>query len=285
MDTHPHFQAVLLDMDGVIYRGDQALPGAAELFPALQWAKVSVILVTNNSQRTAASVVRKLEPMGIRVPTQSILTSSMATARWLHETAPEGAQVYIVGAADLAKVVLEQPGFTMDAENPDFVVVGLDTEVTYAKLRTAGLAILRGARFVATNVDASLPMEGGEIWPGAGAIVAAIQTTTGHPPDIVLGKPEPAMFLQALEILGLPRDQVLAVGDRAETDILAGKRAGLPTALVLTGITQADEVAGLPDEMRPDYVFNNLEELRAFLCAPRTPAPTENHDETTHPND
>jgi len=271
-------------MDGVIYRGEHALPGAADLFPALQWAGVSVILVTNNSQRTAAGVVRKLEPMGIRVRTESILTSSMATARWLHEQAPEGAQVYIVGAADLAKVVLEQPGFTMDAENPDCVVVGLDTEVTYAKLRTAGLAILRGARFVATNVDASLPMEGGEIWPGAGAIVAAIQTTTGHPPDIVLGKPEPAMFLQALEILGLPRDQVLAVGDRAETDILAGKRAGLPTALVLTGITRADEVAGLPDEMRPDYVFNNLEELRAFLCAPRTPAPTENHDETAHPN-
>jgi 4-nitrophenyl phosphatase len=269
-------------MDGVIYRGEHALPGAADLFPALQWAGVSVILVTNNSQRTAAGVVRKLEPMGIRVRTESILTSSMATARWLHEQAPEGAQVYIVGAADLAKVVLEQPGFTMDAESPDFVVVGLDTEVTYAKLRTAGLAILRGARFVATNLDASLPMEGGEIWPGAGAIVAAIQTTTGHPPDIVLGKPEPAMFLQALEILGLPREQVLVVGDRAETDILAGKRAGLPTALVLTGITRADEVAGLPDEMRPDYVFNNLEELRAFLCAPRTPAPTENHDETAH---
>ena len=115
MDTHPHFQAVLLDMDGVIYRGDHALPGAAELFPALQWAGVSVILVTNNSQRTAAGVVRKLEAMGIRVRTESILTSSMATARWLHEQAPEGAQVYIVGAADLAKVVLEQPGFTMDA--------------------------------------------------------------------------------------------------------------------------------------------------------------------------
>lgn len=284
MDTHPHFQAVLLDMDGVIYRGDHALPGAAELFPALQWAGVSVILVTNNSQRTAAGVVRKLEAMGIRVRTESILTSSMATARWLHEQAPEGAQVYIVGAADLAKVVLEQPGFTMDAESPDFVVVGLDTEVTYAKLRTAGLAILRGARFVATNTDASLPMEGGEIWPGAGAIVAAIQTTTGHPPDIVLGKPEPAMFQQALEMLDLPPDQVLVVGDRAETDILAGKRAGLPTALVLTGITQASEVPGLPEEMRPDYVFDNLEELRAFLCAPRTPAPMENHDQTAHPD-
>ncbi|HMA37757.1 MAG TPA: HAD-IIA family hydrolase [Chloroflexia bacterium] len=266
-------KALLLDMDGVIYRGDQALPGAAGFLPALQRAGVSVILVTNNSTRTATGVAAKLAQMGIQAPVESILTSAQATARWLHTQAPAGAGVYIVGSADLANVVLEQPGFQIDAERPDFVVVGLDTEVTYAKLRTASLGLLRGARFVATNVDSSLPVEGGELWPGAGAIVAAIATTVGRPPDVILGKPEPWLFQQALEILKLPPAAVLAVGDRAETDIVAGKRAGVPTALVLTGVTRPDEVAGLAPEMRPDYVFKNLEELRAFACAVPTPAP------------
>ena len=278
--TRP-FKGLILDMDGVLYRGDQALPGAAALFSALQQAGVSVILVTNNSTRTAAGYRQKLAEMGISVPDVPILNSSAATARWLRAAAPAGAGVYVVGAADLLKVVLEQPGFVLDAERPEFVVVGLDTEVTYAKLRTAALAIRRGARFVATNVDTSLPVEGGELWPGAGAIVAAIQTTVGRPPDVVLGKPEPAMFLQALEMLGLPPEAVLAVGDRAETDILAGKRAGIPTALVLTGVTRPDEVATLPPDVRPDYVFQNLEELRAFVCAVRPPAPNNTHAETT----
>lgn len=284
MATNRPVRALILDMDGVLYRGDQALPGAAEFFPALQRARVSVILVTNNSTRTAVGYRQKLGQMGIPISDAiPVLTSAMATARWLHEQAPQGGCVYIVGAADLAKVVLEQPGFSLDAESPDFVVVGLDTEVTYAKLRTAALAILRGARFVATNVDASLPMEGGALWPGAGAIVAAIQATVGRPPDVVLGKPEPTMFVQALEMLGLARDEVLAVGDRAETDILGGKRAGLRTALVLTGVTRPDQVAGLPPDQRPDYVFENLEELRAFVTTGRTPAPTDTHAEHPEP--
>jgi 4-nitrophenyl phosphatase len=280
-DSLTVFKALLLDMDGVIYRGDQPLPGAAGFIPALRHAGVSVILVTNNSTRTAAAVARKLDEMGIRVDSDTILTSSMATARWLRAESPDGASVYIVGAADLAKEVLGQPGFDVDAESPDYVVVGLDTEVTYAKLRTASLAILAGARFVATNVDATLPVEGGKVWPGAGAIVAAIATTVGRGPDVVLGKPEPVMFQQALERLGLPAGEVLAVGDRVETDIVAGKRAGLPTALVLTGVTRAEEVAGLPDEMRPDHVFNSLDELRAFVCAVR-PAPPGGAPEEPH---
>ncbi|MGI8587364.1 MAG: HAD-IIA family hydrolase [Chloroflexia bacterium] len=278
------FKALLLDMDGVLYRGDTLLPGAAGLFPALQRAGVSVILVTNNSTRSAASVASKLQGMGITVPVKSILTSAMATARWLRGQAPGGAGVYIVGSADLAKVVMECEGCVLDAESPEFVVVGLDTEVTYAKLRTASLAIARGARFVATNVDASLPMEGGEFWPGAGAIVAAIAKTVGRGPDVVLGKPEPALFEQAVEMLGLPPEEVLVVGDRAETDILAGKRAGLPTALVLTGVTQPSEVAGLPPEMRPDYVFDNLEELRKAVCRIDLP-PAENKDAKTTDTD
>jgi 4-nitrophenyl phosphatase len=267
------YKGVILDMDGVLYRGDHALPGATTLLPALQRAGVSVILVTNNATRTPARVVQKLAEMGITAPAEAVLTSAMATARWLHTQAPDGARLYVVGSPDLGKVVLEPPGFTLDAEHPDFVVVGLDTEVTYAKLRTAALAIARGARFIATNLDSSLPVEGGVQWPGAGAIVAAIATTVGRPPDMVLGKPEPTLYEQALTTLGLGRAEVLAVGDRVETDIVAGKRAGIATALVLTGITPPDAVAGLPPDHRPDYVFNNLDELRTFVCGVRPPAP------------
>lgn len=261
------FRALLLDMDGVIYRGETPLPGATTFIPALQGVGVSVILVTNNSTRTPAGVARKLETMGIVVPVETIFTSALATARWLHAQEPEGASVYVVGAPDLAQVVLDAPGFHLDAERPAYVVVGLDTEVTYAKLRTAALAIRRGARYIATNVDASLPVEGGELWPGAGAIAAAITTTVGRGPDVILGKPEPTLFLQAVADLGLPLDQVLVVGDRADTDIRAGRRAGMPTALVLTGVTTPDEVPHLPPDQQPDYIFHNLEELQAFLGA------------------
>jgi 4-nitrophenyl phosphatase len=163
------------------------------------------------------------------------------------------------------RVILDNPGFTIDADEPDFVIAGLDFDLTYARLRTAVLGILRGARFVATNADANLPMESGEIWPGAGSIIAAIQIASGQAPVAVLGKPETHLLELALDRTGADRAHSLMVGDRADTDILAGKRAGMPTALVLTGITTEAELKTLPEEMRPDYVFNNLDELVSFI--------------------
>jgi 4-nitrophenyl phosphatase len=261
--------ALVLDMDGIIYRGDEALPGAVALFPALREAGISVILATNNATQSPIEFQAKLARMGITVPHEIILTSVTATLAWLRQEAPHGARLYCVGAPSLRTALLALPGMTWDEARPEFVVVGLDPEVTYAKLRTASVAVERGARLVATNLDASLPKEGGENWPGAGAIMAAITTTVGHGPDVVLGKPEPAIYDLARAQMGTASAATLAVGDRAETDILGGKRAGLPTALVLTGITRADQVAGLPPEMQPDYIFHTLEELTQAVIAAR----------------
>lgn len=259
--------ALVLDMDGVIYRGDEALPGAAALFPALRAAGVSVILATNNATRSPAQVATKLARMGITVPESWILTSATATAAWL--AAQGGGRVYSIGAESFRAALLALPGVTWDEARPDYVLVGLDPDLTYDKLRIAAVALERGARFVATNTDASLPTEGGEAWPGAGAIIAALQTTTGRAPDVVLGKPEPALYNLARAQLGTAPAATLAVGDRAETDILGGRRAGLPTALVLTGVTRAEQVPHLPPDQRPDYIFHTLEELTRAVVASR----------------
>jgi 4-nitrophenyl phosphatase len=262
--------ALVLDMDGVIYRGDEALTGAVALFPALREAGISVILATNNATQSPAAFQAKLARMGITVPEAIILTSVTATVAWLQGTAPAGARVYCVGAPWLHEAVLALPGWTWAETRPDFVVVGLDPDVTYAKLRMAAVAVQQGARLIATNQDASLPVESGENWPGAGALIAAIATTVGHGPEVVLGKPEPALYDLARARLGTAPAATLAVGDRAETDILGGRRAGLPTALVLTGVTRPEQVAALPPEMQPDYIFDSLEELtRAVLAARR----------------
>jgi 4-nitrophenyl phosphatase len=261
--------ALVLDMDGVLYRGDEALPGAAALFPALRAAGVSVILATNNATRSPAEVVAKLARMGIVVPESWILTSASATVAWLGEHAPEGARVYSIGTPSFRAALLALPGVVWDEARPDYVLVGLDPGLTYDKLRIAAVALERGAMFVATNTDAGLPTEGGEMWPGAGAIIAALHTTTGRAPDVVLGKPEPALYNLARARLGTAPAATLAVGDRAETDILGGKRAGLPTALVLTGVTRPEQVADLPPEMQPDYILHTLEELTQAVIASR----------------
>jgi 4-nitrophenyl phosphatase len=261
--------ALVLDMDGVLYRGDEALPGAAALFPALREAGVSVILATNNATRSPAEVAAKLARMGIVVPERWILTSASATVAWLGEHAPEGARVYSIGTPSFRAALLALPGVVWDEARPDYVLVGLDPGLTYDKLRSAAVALERGAMFVATNTDAGLPTEGGEMWPGAGAIIAALQTTTGRAPDVVLGKPEPALYNLARARLGTAPAATRAVGDRAVSDFVGGMRAGLPTALVLTGVTRPEQVADLPPEMQPDYILHTLEELTQAVIASR----------------
>src|SRR5205823_12950831 len=165
---------------------------------------------TNNATLSAAEVRDKLARMGIVVAERIILTSAQATAAWLGAQAPDGARVYAIGTPSLRAVLLALPGFRWDEARPDFVVVGLDPDLTYDKLRIAAVALERGARFVATNLDASLPKEGGESWPGAGAIVAALTATTGRDPDVVLGKPEPGLYDLARRALGTIPQSTLA---------------------------------------------------------------------------
>ena len=256
------FSGLILDMDGVLYRGERALPGARELFPALRAHGLSFLLLTNNATLTSEEFSAKLARMGINVPPEAILTSAGATAMYLKEHYPEGGGVTVIGSSSLLATVTGMTGFRPDGWQPDFVVVGLDLKFNYDALQRACSAIRRGARFIATNADATLPVEGDEQWPGAGSIVAAVQTCSGVAP-IIIGKPERHMAEIALDLLELPAEQVLCVGDRLETDILLGARAGIPTALVLTGVASREDIEGA--EAAPDYVFDDLVALMSAL--------------------
>jgi 4-nitrophenyl phosphatase len=256
------FKGLILDMDGVLYRGEQALPGAVKLFPTLRAKGISYILLTNNATMTAQDFTRKLARMGITVPPESILTSAAATADYLQKHYPEGGGVNILGEAGLVSYIKSMPNFRLEGWQPDFVVAGLDYHFNYDSLQRACSSIRHGAHFIATNADATIPIEGGELWPGAGSIVAAISTCAGVEP-VLIGKPNTYMAEMALEKLELDRTEVLCVGDRLETDILFGARAKMPTALVLTGVSSREDIAKA--EAKPTYVFDNLPSLMAAL--------------------
>jgi 4-nitrophenyl phosphatase len=262
VDLEGRFAGLILDMDGVLYRGTQPLPGARELIPALRAAGLSFILLTNNSTLTAQDYSVKLVRMGIMVPPEAILTSGSATAIYLREHYPSGGRVYVLGEAGLVETLTQMPGFRLDAEEPDFVIVGLDFKFDYDALRKACSAVRRGANFIATNSDATLPVEGGELWPGAGSLVAAVETCSGVAPTII-GKPNVTMAKMALDKLGLPDEQVLCVGDRLETDIAMGAAAGMKTALVLTGVSHREDIA--TSAVTPDYVFESILELMSSM--------------------
>jgi 4-nitrophenyl phosphatase len=247
----------IFDMDGVLYRGRTALPGVSDLLNALDLRGRSYMLATNNSSASAAEYVTKLASMGVEVGVESILTSAMATRDYLVQTLPAGSGIYVIGAPSLRAELFTDTTFKpvqYGEEQPAAVVVGLDTSFTYEKLRLANAAIRGGAKFVATNGDLTLPTEEG-LLPGCGSIVAAVSAASGLTP-VVIGKPEPVSLLEALDRMGVaPADGVM-VGDRLDTDIVAGQRAGMLTVLVLTGVSTRDDVAAAT--VRPDLIFNDL---------------------------
>ena len=248
----------LLDMDGVIYRGNTALPGAAGFLAGLREAHIPFLFLTNNATTPPRLVVERLMGMGIPASASEVLTSSDATAATLAAELP-GCRVLVVGEAGIREALTEAGLRLTDAyDQADAVVVGLDRNCTYASLRDAALAIRRGARFVATNTDRTLPTEIGLI-PGAGAIVGALEIATDVTPHVI-GKPSRDIFAFALNRLGTPAELTATVGDRPETDIVGGQRAGLRTVAVLTGVGALADFSVL--EPPPDWVFRDLEELR-----------------------
>ncbi|MGI8475675.1 MAG: HAD-IIA family hydrolase [Thermomicrobiales bacterium] len=250
-------KAWIFDMDGVLYRGSEPLPGVSDLLNALDLRERPYMLATNNSMSTAAEYVTKLMAMDIVVPEASILTSAMATRDYLRETFPPDAGIFVVGMPALRAQLFDGSTFhtvQYGEETPAAVVVGLDKAFTYEKLSMANEAIRAGAKFIATNTDATLPTERGLI-PGAGSIVAAIATATGVAPTVI-GKPEPVMLDIALHRMGIAPEDAVMIGDRLDTDIAAGHRTGMLTVLVLTGVSQRDEVALSP--ILPDLVMTDL---------------------------
>jgi 4-nitrophenyl phosphatase len=250
-------------MDGGVYTGSEVVPGAPAFFDLARARDVPFLLITNNSSRRADQFAARLAAMGIAVPPDRILTSAQATAEFLASTAPAGGRVYVIGEEGL-RSSLEAHGFRLvEDEQADYVVVGLDRAFNYQKLTTAIRAVLNGARFVGPNPDTSLPLEDG-ISPGAGAFQAAITAATGIQP-LIVGKPEPTMLSIGLRLLGCAPHEAAIVGDRLDTDIVGGQRAGLATILVLSGIATPEQAAA--SAVKPDYVLRDLGELAERLAA------------------
>lgn len=240
---------VLLDLDGTVYIGGTAVPGSVDTLEALRRMGVRILFMTNRSTRRPAAVADKLQILGIECEESEVLTSAMATARYLTP-----GRVYCLGEEGLVSALVDQ-GFVLVDKSPEYVVVGMDREITYGKLTYAARWIHGGAQFVATNCDGMVNSEGG-ISPGAGAIVSAVATASGAQP-LVIGKPERPIFDMAMRELSLPKEGIVMVGDNLATDVLGGHSAGLRTALVTTGITPREAVQQLQSPP-PTWIIDDL---------------------------
>ncbi len=258
-DLHHKLAALrhlIIDMDGVLYLGSQPIPGTAEFLDFLRQRGIGFVLATNNATRTPEQFVDKLAGMGVQVHRHEILTSSLATAGYLTAVAPAGTRVFFVGEKGL-RSALTDAGFELVDGEAEYVVVGMDFHVCFERLCDAALRIRAGAKFIGTNPDRTFPSEMG-IVPGCGALLALLETATDVKP-VIIGKPETAMVEQALARLDADAATTGMLGDRLETDILAGQRAGLPTLLVLSGVTDQDLLT--QSEIQPDLVFNDIAHL------------------------
>jgi 4-nitrophenyl phosphatase len=273
---------VIFDLDGVIYRGLEPVPGARQLVAALHAAGTLVRFATNNSMATRDAYVARLAGMRIPSAVDEIVTSTSATIDYLRAHMPEVRSVLAVGAAGMV-VELANAGFVVThvsgaippgydggplPDAYDAVVAGLDPEFDYRRLAVASTAIRAGARFIATNADQRYPTAAG-VLPGAGAIVAAIHAASGVEP-LVIGKPEPGMFLAILERAGVAPADAVAIGDNPDADMVAARRAGIRSILVLTGVTGIAAARGLAGERRPDVVAAGPSEVAAALGIPVT---------------
>lgn len=254
-------RALILDMDGVLWRGEEPLGDLPANFRTIESCGWPVILVTNNATRSLDSYADKLRRFGVRVETQRILNSTHAMGAYLQRQYPEGGRIYLIGE-DGARETLQEYGFSTGEEDVLAVVVSLDRHLTYDSLEQAAYLIQGGVPFLATNPDRSLPTPRG-LAPGTGAIVAAVQAATDVEPTVV-GKPAPELFQQAFERLSCEPAQTLVVGDRLETDIAGGQRAGARTAVVLTGVATEEQARAW--QPPPDYIAPDLTRLLARVA-------------------
>jgi len=249
--------ALIVDMDGVLYRGGTALAGLAEFASVTRdWPRV---LLTNNSTVSAASCASKLRGFGVSVPEQEILTVSAAMTDYLAAQFSAGTSVYVIGERPLHDAV-RAAGMTEDEPGYAAVVVGLDRDLRYAQLGRAAGLLRAGCPLIVTSLDPVLLTADGAV-PGTGAIAAAL-CVCGDAEPVCVGKPEPRFFQAAMRRLGIPADRVMVVGDSLAADVAGGRAAGARTALMLSGVTAAPPGVAGP---RPDYVFGSLPELTGFL--------------------
>ena len=260
---HRSYDALLFDLDGVLYRGDEPVPGAASALARLRADSATIRFLTNNSARTPVQIAKRLGGMGIEAQPSEILTSGLATAALLRREGTTGT-AFVVGERGVREA-LEEAGIQTvdgDPDRVDLVVVGWDRELTYDKLRTAALLVQRGARLVATNADVTYPAPDG-LWPGAGSILAAVVAASGATPTVV-GKPSRPLFEAAAEETGASRP--LVVGDRLDTDVAGAWNMRWDSFLVTTGASHLPDLLDSP--IIPTFVAGSL----AALLEPRLPA-------------
>jgi HAD superfamily hydrolase (TIGR01450 family) len=249
------YDVILLDLDGVLYRWPEPIRGAAEAVAALRKAGKRIAFVTNNSSRTPAQVVERLASVGVDADREEVISSALVTATILAERGTSSA--FVIGEEGLVEALTDAGIRVVDAsEEVDAVVVGFDRGADYITLKEASVLVQRGVVLVASNADPSFPAPGGESWPGAGALLAAIETTTGTRGE-VFGKPEAPLFERALASAGGGR--ALVVGDRLDTDIAGASRLGWDSALVLTGDARREDVES--SSWKPTFVLDDLSGL------------------------
>ncbi|HEY7363560.1 MAG TPA: HAD-IIA family hydrolase [Methylomirabilota bacterium] len=254
----PHaYRGWLFDLDGTVYRGDALISGAAETIRALRQAGRRVAFLSNKPLQTRGDYARKLTMLGIPTEAEEVITASLVLARHLQALDPQ-APVFVIGEPPLIAELAAHGLQVRRDHHVRWVVIAFDRTFDYAKLNTALQAVRSGARLMATNPDRTCPTEEGEI-PDCAGMIAAVEAVTARPVDVVVGKPSPIILEVALRALGVPAAECVIVGDRIETDIVMGKRGGLTTVLVLSGVTRADDPRIA--EVGPDAVIRSIRDL------------------------
>ena len=255
-----NIRALILDMDGVLWRSDSPIGDLAAIFKTIETRGLETVFATNNGTRTPREYVERMEGFGLKVEPWQIITSSLVLAHMLSEQFPRGGNIFAVGETGLIEA-LQDKNFVIlpldEAEKAQAVAIGMDRQLTVRKFSEAALLVQDGLPFFATNPDRTFPTPRGKI-PGAGSWISVISTATGITP-IYAGKPSPALIELACQRLGLPKEQVLVVGDRLDTDIAAGQAAGCPVALVLSGVSSWAEAEAWHPPL--DVIAADLESL------------------------
>ena len=258
------YQGYIFDLDGTVYRGETVIPGAPQAISELRQDGCQVIFVSNQPVQRRQAYAEKLTRLGIPTSPEEVINASFVMAQYLAQEMP-GATVYAVGEPPLLEeLAAANLHLSKDPGEVEVVVASFDRTFDFYKLNVAFQALRRGARFFATNADATYPVEQGEL-PHAGAVIGALEGCTGRRVELVVGKPSSLMVEMTLERLRLPAEDCLIVGDRLETDILMGQRAGMATALVLTGVTRREDLARTAAQ--PDYVLRSIAELLTAVHA------------------
>ena len=250
----------LLDLDGTLYLGDRMLDGSLEFLEKLRQTGRTCLFLTNNSSRSAAFYREKLRRLGVPRDCIRVLTSGQAAARYVKDRFP-GKKGFLLANALVTREMREL-GVETDAERPDYVLVAFDTELDYGKLTRLCDHVRAGLPYIVTHPDLNCPIEGGFV-PDIGATIAFVKASTGREPDVVIGKPEGGMILEAARQMQVTKAHLAMVGDRLYTDIAAGIRSGVLSILVLSGETDRGMLASSP--IRPDLVFPGLRDMIPYL--------------------